>query len=198
MDCAGKLSKAQISQGYTILQQLSTALEEIAELEAEDAAPASATAPTTRSRGRGRGQGQGRGRGRGKAKATTATRAQAQANSARVRELRNDLRTLSSEFYTLIPHDFGRSLPPVLGTMEDVKQKLEMLEVLSNLEISQGLEVAQKKNAKKSTKGLEAHPLDMRYQAIKADMKPLDRADDEFKLIEQYERIVRIQQRRPR
>lgn len=34
---------------------------------------------------------------------------------------------LTSQFYTLIPHDFGRKRPPLLNTEETVRQKKDML-----------------------------------------------------------------------
>jgi predicted DNA-binding WGR domain protein len=40
------------------------------------------------------------------------------------------LLALSNQFYTLIPHDFGRNLPTVLRTEEEIKSKIEMVETL--------------------------------------------------------------------
>ena len=34
---------------------------------------------------------------------------------------------LSSKFYTVIPHDFGRRVPPVMDTLEIIRQKYDML-----------------------------------------------------------------------
>ncbi|KAG7390529.1 E3 ubiquitin-protein ligase mib1 [Phytophthora boehmeriae] len=161
----GKLSKAQISQGYEILQRLSAVLEELEELTNSTAAPAKAKAGS-------------KGRRKAKAKAKGPNAATGRSESS----LRNDLTSLSSEFYTLIPHDFGRSLPPVIGTMADLKLKLELLEVLSNLEISQTL---QKEEAEK-TKEPSTHPLDVKYNMLKTDMKPLSKRTKEYKLIERF------------
>ena len=36
---------------------------------------------------------------------------------------------LSSQFYTVIPHSFGRSVPPSINTRELIQQKTEMLQV---------------------------------------------------------------------
>lgn len=173
----GKLSKAQISQGYTILQQISSTIEEIAERSpTPDPAPSSSTATATK-----------RGRGR---KNNTTSQARA-ANVRAVTELQRSLRTLSSDFYTLIPHDFGRSLPPAIESMESVKEKLDLLEMLSNVEISQGLEAVEK--AKKENMEAEdraPHPLDTRYEAIQANMEPVDPSGDEFKLIERCASVL--------
>ena len=38
-----------------------------------------------------------------------------------------NLTELTSRFYTLIPHDFGRQRPPVINTLEIVREKMDML-----------------------------------------------------------------------
>mgnify|MGYP001796867743 CR=1 FL=1 len=38
-----------------------------------------------------------------------------------------ELAELSSKFYTVIPHSFGRSVPPVIHTQQMVNDKKEML-----------------------------------------------------------------------
>ena len=39
------------------------------------------------------------------------------------------LAELSSEFYTVIPHDFGRQRPPAINSAEDLQKKKDMLMV---------------------------------------------------------------------
>ena len=39
------------------------------------------------------------------------------------------LQELSSRFYTLIPHDFGRRIPPVMDSIELIQEKYDMLSV---------------------------------------------------------------------
>ncbi|KAI9918447.1 hypothetical protein PsorP6_011505 [Peronosclerospora sorghi] len=163
----GKLSKEQISQGYQILQRISTALEEIEELNKAHGAPAKATKAGSKSRRK----------GKAKAKGPVA------ASNRSLRSLQGDLQTLSSEFYSLIPHDFGRSLPPVISTMADLKVKLELLELLSNLEISQML---QKEEEAKQSTGPALHPLDIHYNMLNTNMTPLSRHEKEFKLIDKF------------
>lgn len=163
---AGKLSKAQISQGYDILQRISTTLEELEELTKTPAPPPKTTKAGAKSRR--------------KAKAKAKGPAAAATKSAA--SCRDDLKSLSSEFYSLIPHDFGRSLPPVIANMTDLKVKLELLEVLSNLEISQML---QKQEAEKP-KGPAIHPLDLHYDMLTTNMEPLDKSGKEYKIIEKY------------
>ena len=44
---------------------------------------------------------------------------------------------LTGRFYTVIPHSFGRARPPLLDTLDKVKGKLEMCDVLSDIETAQ-------------------------------------------------------------
>ena len=40
---------------------------------------------------------------------------------------KKQLEELTSRFYTLIPHDFGRQKPPIINTLETVRKKKDML-----------------------------------------------------------------------
>lgn len=44
--------------------------------------------------------------------------------------------SLSSKFYTVIPHDFGRKVPPVMNTLETIREKYDMLLVRINFLLS--------------------------------------------------------------
>ncbi len=52
---------------------------------------------------------------------------------------------LSSRFYTIIPHDFGRRIPPVMADHETLQKKFDMLLVLGDIEIAQGLKKEEEK-----------------------------------------------------
>ena len=43
---------------------------------------------------------------------------------------------LTSDFYTVIPHDFGRQRPPVINNAEALQQKKDMLMVIFMLKIA--------------------------------------------------------------
>ena len=40
---------------------------------------------------------------------------------------RKKLQELSSRFYTIVPHDFGRRVPPVIDDEETLRKKFDML-----------------------------------------------------------------------
>ncbi|ETI37201.1 hypothetical protein F441_16612 [Phytophthora nicotianae CJ01A1] len=163
----GKLSKTQISQGYALLQQLSEAIKEIEEL--NKVGSNAQEAPTRRS---------------GTRRSTRVKRV-AKPNAAQIRRLKTSLKTLSSEFYTLIPHDFGRNLPPPIDSLDEVKLKIDLLEVLANIEISQKLQAEKKKNAKKNA-GAKLNSLDAQFNMLNVKMEPLPDSTEEFKVIERY------------
>jgi len=46
------------------------------------------------------------------------------------------LADLTSRYYTLIPHIFGRATPPVIKTVDRLKREAELIESLSEMEIA--------------------------------------------------------------
>ncbi|KAI1320701.1 Poly [ADP-ribose] polymerase 2 [Mortierella claussenii] len=95
----------------------------------------------------------------------------------------NLLSELSSEFYTVIPHNFGRNVPPVIKDAQTLKKKLEMLEALGEIEIAQKL----MKENKKADEALTINPLDQQFASLKLDkLVPMDKESERFKLIQQY------------
>lgn len=92
--------------------------------------------------------------------------------------------SLSSKFYTVIPHDFGRKVPPVMNTLETIRKKYDMLLVLGDIEIAQTLEKEKEKVASESAK--QPHPLDVNYNLLKCELKLLDPKSKEYKTLDTY------------
>lgn len=63
----------------------------------------------------------------------------------------SSLSELSSKFYTIIPHDFGRSVPPKITTLDEVRTKMDMLLVLTDIESTQTLLKTKKVEAPKKS-----------------------------------------------
>lgn len=95
------------------------------------------------------------------------------------------LESLTSTFYTIIPHSFGRQRPPPIQDSETLQQKKDMLAVLGDIALAQKL-AAEKVDTGKSEVVEVDHPLDVSYQSLKCDIKPLDRSAEEYKVIETY------------
>jgi poly [ADP-ribose] polymerase len=90
---------------------------------------------------------------------------------------------LTSRFYTLIPHSFGRRKPPVIASEDELQKKKDMLNVLSDIEVALGME---SKAAKTETKGKKPHPLDEHYAKLDADLAPVAKGSKEFEVIAEY------------
>ncbi len=50
---------------------------------------------------------------------------------------KGNLTELSNDFYTVIPHAFGRERPPVINNQDLLRKKLDMLITLGDIEIAQ-------------------------------------------------------------
>ena len=46
------------------------------------------------------------------------------------------LETLTSRYYTVIPHVFGRNVPPIIKTVDRLKREAELIESLGEMEIA--------------------------------------------------------------
>lgn len=90
---------------------------------------------------------------------------------------------LTSMFYTLIPSSFGRKKPPLINTENQIKNYLEMLDVLSNLAIAST--IISNSNNKKN---VAIHPADRIYKQLNIDLSPLSlsKDTDTYRMIETY------------
>ncbi|XP_072940740.1 poly [ADP-ribose] polymerase [Epargyreus clarus] len=84
----------------------------------------------------------------------------------------------TNRFYTLIPHNFGTDNPPLLNDAEVIRKKTEMLDNLLEIEIAYSL---LKTDNDDKTSPIEAH-----YRKLKAEIAPLPKDSEEFKLIQEY------------
>lgn len=82
----------------------------------------------------------------------------------------------TSQYYTLIPHSFGRKAPPPITTVDQVQKEFELLHTLGDIAI--GVTAA-------DTTSTE-HPDDANYKALNASLKLLDPESKEFKIIEKF------------
>ncbi|XP_039005647.1 poly [ADP-ribose] polymerase 2-like [Hibiscus syriacus] len=93
---------------------------------------------------------------------------------------RSKLEQLSSEFYTVIPHDFGfrKMREFVIDTPQKLKKKLEMVETLGEIEVALKLLIDDSME--------EEDPLHYRYQQLHCELVPLDNDSEEFSMILKY------------
>eukprot|EP01111_Echinosteliopsis_oligospora_P002119 TRINITY_DN1310_c0_g4_i1.p1 TRINITY_DN1310_c0_g4~~TRINITY_DN1310_c0_g4_i1.p1 ORF type:complete len:475 (-),score=114.93 TRINITY_DN1310_c0_g4_i1:33-1457(-) len=91
---------------------------------------------------------------------------------------RSKLAQLSSDFYSLIPHSFGRAVPPPIETDEQLKKKMKMLEALGDIEIATKL--------MDSVGDDVGNKIDANYATLNTDIEPVDVSSDEYKEILKY------------
>ncbi|KAK7944998.1 hypothetical protein WMY93_000726 [Mugilogobius chulae] len=83
-----------------------------------------------------------------------------------------------NQFYTRIPHDFGLRPPPMIRSEEELKEKIELLEALSDIQIA--VKMVQ------SSADSDENPLDRQYKSLRCALQPLDPNTHEFQVIERY------------
>ncbi|EGD73288.1 hypothetical protein PTSG_05004 [Salpingoeca rosetta] len=85
----------------------------------------------------------------------------------------------SNKFYTYIPHDFGFKSPPPISTEKMIKDKVQMVEDLMNLEVASRI--------LEDTAGTAGEdPLDVYYRKLKTDITAVDKDSEEFKMLKTY------------
>jgi poly [ADP-ribose] polymerase len=91
------------------------------------------------------------------------------------------LAQLSGDFYSYIPHDFGfiKMIVFILDTEVKVKQKLEMLQSLEDIQVfTKLLDEGKISN--------DMNELDSNYLKLNTTMTPLDKNSETFKLLIEY------------
>ncbi|XP_076802704.1 poly [ADP-ribose] polymerase 2-like [Clavelina lepadiformis] len=87
-----------------------------------------------------------------------------------------ELMAACSDFYTKVPHDFGMKRPPLIRTKEELKEKLDLLEALDDIQIAINI-VKEDDNTNK---------LDSYYDSLNCDLEPLEKTEKEFKTVQDY------------
>ncbi|ORY06965.1 PARP-domain-containing protein [Basidiobolus meristosporus CBS 931.73] len=100
---------------------------------------------------------------------------------------RREIERLSNKFYTVIPHDFGRSIPPLINSQALLKQKLELVESLSEIQATQSL--WESPSAPRDSNGNLIHPVDGFYNSLNLNhLVPLDHHAADFEMVKKYVR----------
>lgn len=83
-----------------------------------------------------------------------------------------ELRNASNEFYTLVPHGFSIKRPPIIDSIDMVKEKSEFLENLLNMDMIYGF--------LENENGQKINPLDACYEKITTDINVISKNAPEF------------------
>ncbi|CAL8102540.1 unnamed protein product [Calicophoron daubneyi] len=96
---------------------------------------------------------------------------------------KGDIKFLTSRFYTLMPHAFGRSAPPPISSEEELRTKLDTLLVLSDISLAQTMK---KELDTKKVEKLRPNPIDEKYNLLKCELVWLDEKDPDRKFVSEY------------
>ncbi|PHT93271.1 Poly [ADP-ribose] polymerase 2 [Capsicum annuum] len=90
------------------------------------------------------------------------------------------LEDLSSQFYTVIPHDFGfkKMREFVIDTPQKLKRKIEMVEALAEIEVATKI--------LEDNTDIQEDPLYYQYEQLRCKLVPVEVGSQEFLMIENY------------
>lgn len=95
---------------------------------------------------------------------------------------RNQIAEATAQFYTIIPHAFGRTTPPLITTREKIDEKVDLLNTLAQIEDGVKMRTKAKSKKRAATKILP-HPSDQHYEELCADLDVLSPKSKEFAVI---------------
>ncbi|GIZ37216.1 hypothetical protein CKM354_000067000 [Cercospora kikuchii] len=88
--------------------------------------------------------------------------------------------TLSNQYYSFIPHAFGRNRPPVIRDHPGLKKEVELLQSLTDLKDADSILKADKGSS-------SIHALDLRFRNLNLrEMSPVDNKSAEFTNLSDY------------
>ncbi|KAH8834891.1 PARP-domain-containing protein [Flagelloscypha sp. PMI_526] len=91
---------------------------------------------------------------------------------------------LTSAYYSIIPHDFGRNPGRLISTAELLKKELDLVDALGDMEIASKLIQS---SMLEDAEGNPVNPLDSQFRSLALTrMDPVTRGNKEFKVLEKY------------
>ncbi|KAI0757807.1 poly polymerase catalytic domain-containing protein [Daedaleopsis nitida] len=93
---------------------------------------------------------------------------------------------LTSRYYSIIPHVFGRGRPVVIDNLERLKKELDLVDALGNMEVASKLIASA---TPRDASGNVVNPLDAHFASLAlTKMDPVARGSTEFGALERYTR----------
>lgn len=86
---------------------------------------------------------------------------------------------LSNKFYTIVPHVFGPEGIKIINNRKILKEKIEMVETLLEMEVATTL-------IKQEEVSSDKDPIDVHYEALKTKLEPLDPDNEDYEIINTY------------
>lgn len=86
-----------------------------------------------------------------------------------------------NHFYSLVPHNFGLSTPPLINSLDQVTKKNAMLEALLEMEVAYSI-------MKDQIEGTD--PIDHHYNKLKNSITVMDPKENDYKVIVKYVKMT--------
>uniref|UniRef100_A0AC35TWI5 Poly [ADP-ribose] polymerase n=1 Tax=Rhabditophanes sp. KR3021 TaxID=114890 RepID=A0AC35TWI5_9BILA len=93
----------------------------------------------------------------------------------------SSLEAAVNKYYTMIPHAFGMRVPKMIATVSDLKEEIDLLDALFDIEASM-VNIKEAKEHKKEVAAIHRH--DDYYNRMKCELSPLDAKDKTRKMLE--------------
>jgi poly [ADP-ribose] polymerase len=85
---------------------------------------------------------------------------------------------LSGQFYTVIPHSFGRERPPAINDSEKLKQKFDLVAMMGDIEIAQSMQAEEADE--------DVNPVDEKYGQLKTELGHIKPSHKTHKIVQKY------------
>ena len=100
--------------------------------------------------------------------------------------IRATIEDKTNEFYSLIPHNFGRKRPPLIANMNVLNSKIDMLNVLSDIEAAQEMINSSGSGGSSSSAAQQEHPVDINYKSLHTDLELLGANEADYAMVDTY------------
>lgn len=98
--------------------------------------------------------------------------------------MRKAIEDFSNKYYSTIPHEFGRTRPPLIDNNELLRSEVSMLDTLTDMEVANSI---MKTTGDKKKEEEAVNALDKRFEELKLEeMTPLEHKSPEYKALSEY------------
>ncbi|KAJ5731537.1 poly polymerase catalytic domain-containing protein [Penicillium malachiteum] len=105
--------------------------------------------------------------------------AQLHAETVHSAQWQADIERISNQYFTTIPHNFGRKRPPILISDQLIRREIELLEALTDMDVANEI--------MKDSKLTSVHELDLQFRGLgMKEMSILEHSSTEFKELTNY------------
>lgn len=94
-----------------------------------------------------------------------------------------EFQRLSSRFYTVLPHDFGRQRPPIINAQDRLQKCFDMCNVLRDVEKAKDMMNDATASSENSGSSKVRAKVDVQFDQLKSDMRLLEEGSEEMNMV---------------